>query len=204
MWAKRGDEARVLARLNCKRRATDRSPGKKKAPAGAVGQPDIPRFPPVELSCLLRFVPTPLPGSGLPLTLRPRGLTSHSPFLSFLPAHAQRHTHAQASSSLTYPRRALAFLHKGPWRRLRSTRQQRGQSPQSFKTALAATLPGCNTGFFGVTRTGLTMLAEKDAIKRPFQCTWPGCTNSYARSEHLNRHKLNRKSHRANIVSPGY
>lgn len=93
MWAKRGDEARALARLNCKRRATDRSPGKKKAPAGAVGQPDIPRFPPVELSCLLRFVPTPLPGSGLPLTLRPRGLTSHSPFLSFLPAHARKDTH---------------------------------------------------------------------------------------------------------------
>lgn len=36
------------------------------------------------------------------------------------------------------------------------------------------------------------MMTEKTELKRPFQCTWPGCTNSYARSEHLNRHKLNR------------
>lgn len=29
-------------------------------------------------------------------------------------------------------------------------------------------------------------------MKKPYHCQWPGCTNSYARSEHLNRHKLNR------------
>lgn len=38
------------------------------------------------------------------------------------------------------------------------------------------------------------MMTEKTELKRPFQCTWPGCSNSYARSEHLNRHKLNRTS----------
>lgn len=36
-------------------------------------------------------------------------------------------------------------------------------------------------------------MSSKDTLERPFRCNWPGCTNSYARSEHLNRHRLNRK-----------
>ena len=44
-------------------------------------------------------------------------------------------------------------------------------------------------------------MSEKGVVvKKPYACQWPGCSNSYARSEHLNRHRLNRESLHKNTI----